>query len=128
MKRKMVTFVQSLLIVFMCYGCAQHRLVRRELSDATNKPPVENCQTLQKKIQIVATSALVGMLGGMIIGAIQEAAETPKGPHDDIPANAFDKIIRDGIIGLGIGVGVGVLIVTVQAGQNNEAEENIPTH
>jgi hypothetical protein len=124
----MAIFVQSLLIVFMGYGCAQHRLVSREFSDATNKPHAESCQSSQKKIEIIGTSALVGMLGGIIIGMIEEATETPNRPRDDIPANAFDKIIRDGVIGLGIGAGVGVLIVAVQAGQNNGAEKDISTH
>lgn len=128
MKRQVVTFVQSLLIVLMCYGCAQHRLVSREFSDAPNKPQTDTRQSFQKKIQIIGTSALVGMLGGVLIGMIEEAAETPNGPHDDIPASAFDKIIRDGTIGIGIGAGVGVLIVVIQAEQNKEAEKDISTY
>ena len=67
MKRKMLTFVQSLLIVLLCFGCAQQRLVKREYSGASNRPQVETGPSLQKKIQIIATGALVGMLGGAII-------------------------------------------------------------
>lgn len=124
MKRKMVIIMQSLLIIFMCHGCAQQRLVNHEFSGAPIRRQVESREASQKKLQIIGISALVGMLGGVIIGMVEEAAETPNGPHDDIPANAFDKIIRDGTIGLGLGAGVGVFIVVIQAERKKEAEND----
>lgn len=128
MKRKMVTIVQSLLIIFMCHGCAQQRLVTHEFSGAPIRPQVESRESFQKSLQIIGTSALIGMLGGVIIGMIEEAAETPNGPHDDIPANAFDKIIRDGTIGIGLGAGVGVFIVVIQPERNKKAENDNLTY